>query len=143
MKRLIITILGILLLMSIAIADQTCYVNEPCNFQTNVLNTTEQYYEGTVTNSLKNITGSYLYEDVVMTSIGEGNYVYSYTFNNSGTYVRKSFVLDNKKDEQITVKDISEGTLAGLIISNWFWLIIVLMVLICIGTYMLFKKDKL
>ena len=141
MKRLIIAILILLALTSLTYADQTCYVSEPCTFTTVTYNTSKAYYNGSVNNSLIDEEGNSLYTNEAMINIEEGRYVYNYTFNQSGIYLRESKALSTIMNEQITVKDIDETTLAGLIMSNWIWIVIVLILIIIVIIDRLIKRN--
>jgi hypothetical protein len=140
-----ISILFLILLCGVSYADQVCYVGQECTFTTVVYNSTE-YYNGTVINSLIDKSNlSVLYSNENMSQIvNEGKifYTYNYTFNYSGTFVRESEADFVKMAEQITVEDLDNNSLAGLVVSNWVWLIIILLCLVVLGAYYLISANK-
>lgn len=145
MKNILWWVFVLIFLALPVMADQTCYIDETCEFSTIVYNTTQNYFNGTVTNTLSNVNGSLIYEAETMTQViadGQIFYRYNYTFGENGTYLRESRAVGRIMNEQVTVKDLKNTDLASLVLGNWIWIVMIFLLLICFMLVLISKKNK-
>jgi len=143
MKKLLVLLLVLITLCSLSYADQTCYTNEECIFETVVIDGSS-YYDGSVNNSLfkGNIT---YYLDQPMVQVVRNttrlSYTYNYTFNESGEYSRVSIANNKIVPEKITVSNYSIEEPLATSMFNTILLFLLLIILIGGGIYLLFKNK--